>query len=86
MSLLGTVEGCSGETVRLLRGGGGGSEAVESAAVANTLTDAQKSTHNALDNTIKDYLTEGDFSGTLRDLIYKEIRFQMVSVGILTIL
>lgn len=36
--------------------------------VLNTLTDAQKSRLNALDNTINDHLTEGDFSGTLRDL------------------
>lgn len=36
--------------------------------VANTLTDAQKSRLNALNNTINDHLTEGDFSGALRDL------------------
>ena len=36
--------------------------------VINTLTDAQKSRLNALNNTINDHLTEGDFSGTLRDL------------------
>ena len=36
--------------------------------LANTLTDAQKSRLNALENTINDHLTEGDFSGTLRDL------------------
>ena len=47
---------------------GGGSEALEGATVANTLTDAQKSRLNALNNTINDHLTEGDFSGTLRDL------------------
>ena len=35
---------------------------------ANTLTDAQKSRLNALENTINDHLTDGDFSGTLRDL------------------
>ncbi|MGB8454138.1 MAG: polymorphic toxin type 28 domain-containing protein, partial [Anaerocolumna sp.] len=34
----------------------------------NTLTDAQKSRLNSLENTINDHLTEGDFSGTLRDL------------------
>lgn len=34
----------------------------------NTLTDAQKSRLNSLENTIKDHLTEGDFNGTLRDL------------------
>lgn len=34
----------------------------------NTLTDAQKSRLNALENTINDHLTEDDFSGTLRDL------------------
>ena len=36
--------------------------------VTNTLTDAQKSRLNALDNTINDHLTDGDFSGTLRDI------------------
>ena len=36
--------------------------------LTNTLTDAQKSRLNALENTINDHLTEGDFSGTLRDL------------------
>ena len=35
---------------------------------SNTLTDAQKSRLNALENTINDHLTDGDFSGTLRDL------------------
>ena len=35
---------------------------------SNTLTDAQKSRLNTLENTINDHLTEGDFSGTLRDL------------------
>ena len=34
----------------------------------NTLTDAQKSRLNSLDNTINDHLTDSDFSGTLRDL------------------
>lgn len=34
----------------------------------STLTDAQKSRLNSLKNTINDHLTEGDFSGTLRDL------------------
>lgn len=34
----------------------------------NTLTDAQKSRLNSLNNTINDHLTESDFSGTLRDL------------------
>ncbi|SCP99922.1 RHS repeat-associated core domain-containing protein, partial [Anaerobium acetethylicum] len=34
----------------------------------STLTDAQKSRLNSLENTINDHLTEGDFSGTLRDL------------------
>ena len=52
---------------RSVRGVGGG-EALEGGTVANTLTDAQKSRLNALDNTINDHLTEGDFSGTLRDL------------------
>ena len=36
--------------------------------VNSTLTDAQKSRLRALENTINDHLTEGDFSGTLRDL------------------
>jgi len=40
----------------------------EGGTVANTLTDAQKSRLNALENTINDHLTDGDFSGTLRDL------------------
>ncbi|MGN0506215.1 MAG: hypothetical protein ACI4FZ_06610, partial [Lachnospiraceae bacterium] len=40
----------------------------EGGTESNTLTDAQKSRLNALDNTINDHLTEGDFSGTLRDL------------------
>ncbi len=40
----------------------------ENNAVSNTLTDAQKSRLNALDNTINDHLTENDFSGALRDL------------------
>ncbi len=35
---------------------------------ANTLTDAQKSRLNSVENTINDHLTEHDFSGTLRDL------------------
>lgn len=35
---------------------------------ANTLTDAQRSRLNSVENTIKDHLTEHDFSGTLRDL------------------
>ena len=34
-----------------------------------TLTDAQRSRLNSLDNTINDHLTESDFSGTLRDLL-----------------
>ena len=34
----------------------------------DTLTDAQKSRLNSLNNTINDHLTESDFSGTLRDL------------------
>lgn len=36
--------------------------------ITNTLTDAQKSRLNALNNTINDHLTDRDFSGTLRDL------------------
>ena len=36
--------------------------------VANTLTDVQKRRLNTLENTINDHLTDGDFSGTLRDL------------------
>ena len=36
--------------------------------IINTLTDAQKSRLNSLDNTINDHLTDSDFSGTLRDL------------------
>lgn len=39
----------------------------------NTLTDAQKSRLNSLENTINDHLTEGDFSGTLRDLQGKPV-------------
>ena len=37
-------------------------------SAANTLTDAQKSRLNALDNIIEHNLKETDFSGTLRDL------------------
>ena len=47
--------------------GNGGSSA-SGQGTKNTLTDAQKSRLNSLDNTINDHLTEGDFSGTLRDL------------------
>ncbi|MDO4305147.1 MAG: polymorphic toxin type 28 domain-containing protein [Bacillota bacterium] len=43
-------------------------DVVEGGTIANTLTDAQKSRLSALDNTINDHLTDGDFSGTLRDL------------------
>ena len=39
----------------------------------NTLTDAQKSRLKALENTINDYLTEGDFSCTLKDLQGKAV-------------
>ena len=41
---------------------------VEGSSVSNTLTDVQKSRLNVLENTINDHLTDGDFSGTLRDL------------------
>ena len=43
-------------------------DVVEGGTSANTLTDAQKSRLNVLENTINDHLTDGDFSGTLRDL------------------
>jgi len=36
--------------------------------IINTLTNAQKSRLNLLENTINDHLTKGDFSDTLRDL------------------
>ena len=52
--------------------GGVGDEVVEGAikggSVPNTLTDAQKSRLNTLDNIIDHNLKETDFSGTLRDL------------------
>ena len=41
---------------------------VGGSSVSNTLTDVQKSRLNVLENTINDHLTDGDFSGTLRDL------------------
>ena len=46
----------------------GGADAIKGGTGTNTLTNAQKSRLNALENTINDHLTEGDFSGTLRDL------------------
>ena len=45
-----------------------GDAVAEGGGGAHTLTDAQKSRLNALENTINDHLTDGDFSGTLRDL------------------
>ena len=50
------------------KGNESGKSTGESGKVDNTLTDAQKSRLNALENTINDHLTDGDFSGTLRDL------------------
>ena len=55
-------EAISGALGAVLKRGKSGSKTV------NTLTDAQKSRLNSLENTINDHLTEGDFSGTLRDL------------------
>ena len=40
----------------------------ESGTPTNTLTNAQKSRLNLLENTVNDHLKEKDFSGTLRDL------------------
>ena len=50
------------------KGNESGKSTGESGKVDNTLTDAQKSRLNVLENTINDHLTDGDFSGTLRDL------------------
>ena len=65
------------------KGNESGKSTGESGKVDNTLTDAQKSRLNALENTINDHLTDGDFSGTLRDL--QGIQFQMAEVDILII-
>ncbi len=45
-----------------------GYDASKAGKATNTLTDAQKSRLNTLDNTIEHNLKETDFSGTLRDL------------------
>ena len=63
-----TAQGLNGIDAKFhILGDKGGSKSV------NTLTAAQKSRLNSLENTINDHLTEGDFSGALRDLQGKPV-------------
>ncbi len=79
--IIGTAIGAKGISsgINIIKGISATDAAGSAAAVEggrktiNTLTDAQKSRLNSLKNTINDHLTEGDFSGTLRDLQGKPV-------------